>query len=89
MLPRKLESGVPGFLYVNLETNLIWQEENRVDEIPDPNSGGTTWYLVPGIQYITSRMVLEAAMQLPVVQRLHGSALKNDFITTLSMRINI
>jgi len=89
VLPRRLGNGVPGFFYANLETNLIWQGKNQIDGTPDPNSGGATWYLVPGIQYVTVRAVLEAAIRLPVVQRLHGSALKNDFITTLSMRINI
>ena len=30
----------------------------------------------------------EAAIQIPVVQNLNGSALENDFITTLSARMN-
>ncbi len=89
VMPRRLGNGVPGFLYANLETNLIWQEKNQVDGTPDPNSGGTTWYLVPGMQYITTRTILEAAIQLPILQQLNGAGLKNDFITTLSMRINI
>ena len=89
VLPRRLENGVPGFLYVNLETNLIWQEKNQMNGTPDPNSGGSTWYLAPGIQYVTTWTVLEAAIQLPVVQSLYGNALKNDFITTVSFRRNI
>lgn len=80
---------VPGFLYGNLETNLIWQGENEIDGQDDPNSGGTTWFVAPGLQYVTRRFVVEGAVQLPAVQDGNGAALEDDFITTLSLRINI
>ena len=86
--PRELTGGVPGFLYGVLESNLIWQDKNEVNGIEDDNSGGTTWFLAPGIQYVTRRTVVEAAVQIPVVQDLNGNSLKNDFIATLSFRIN-
>lgn len=87
--PRELKGGVPGFFYVNLETNLIWTGENEINGQDDLNSGGTTWLVAPGLQYITRRFVIEGAVQLPLVQNLGGTALENDFITTLSLRINI
>jgi hypothetical protein len=71
-----------------LESNLIWQDRNEIGGRSDPNSGGTTWFLAPGIQYVTRRVVIEGAVQLPVVQNLNGDALENDFITTLSFRVN-
>jgi hypothetical protein len=80
---------VPGFLYGNLETNLIWQDENERRGQGDSNSGGTTWLVAPGLQYITQRVVIEGAVQLPAVQDGNGTALERDFITTLSLRINI
>lgn len=83
------EGGVPGFFYANLETNLIWQGKNEIGGQDDPNSGGITWFVAPGLQYITRRVVVEGAVQLPAVQDLNGSALERDFITTLSLRINI
>ena len=89
LLPRRLGSGLPNFLYGNVETNLIWQDKNKVGSGVDENSGGTTWYLAPGLQYITKRMILEAAVQLPMVQDLNGTALENDFIVTLSTRFSI
>ena len=89
VLPRTLGGGLPSFLYAVLETNLIWQDQNETGGAVDANSGGTTWYLVPGLQYITKRIILEAAVQLPVVQDLNGSALENDFILTLSARFSI
>ncbi len=89
LLPRRLSSGLPSFLYGNLETNVIWQDQNEMGGAVDVNSGGTTWYIAPGIQYATRRVILEAAVQVPVVQDLNGSALENNFIITLSSRFSI
>ncbi|MFB6230640.1 MAG: transporter [Salinibacter sp.] len=86
--PRELKRGLPGFLYGNLETNLIWQGENEVRG-QDVASGGTTWFVAPGLQYVTKHFVIEGAVQLPLVQELGGTALEREFITTVSLRINI
>ncbi len=86
--PRELGSGVPAFLYGVLESNLIWQGHNAVDGHDDPDSGGATLYLAPGIQWVTKRTVLESAVQIPLIQNLNGNALENDFILTLSFRRN-
>ena len=86
--PRELGEGVPGFLYAVAETTLQWQDRNEVAGSPDRNSGGTTWFLTPGIQYVTRRLVLEAAVQLPAIQDLNGDALENDFIFTGGFRVN-
>lgn len=86
--PATLSSGVPGFLYGVLESNLAWQGKNEVNEMEDDNSGGVAWYLAPGIQYVTKRTVAEFAVQVPVVQNLNGSGLENDFIAILSFRMN-
>jgi hypothetical protein len=80
---------VPGFLYANLETNLIWQAQNERRGQAAPNSGGTTWFVAPGVQYITRRFVLEGAVQLPTAQDRNGTALEEDVIATLSVRVNI
>lgn len=80
---------VPGFLYGNLETNLVWQGENERAGQIDDGTGGTTWFVAPGVQYITRRFVIEGAVQLPAAQDLGAAALEQTFITTLSLRINI
>lgn len=80
---------VPGFLYANLETNLIWQDNDELQGQEAPISGGTTWFVALGVQYITRRFVVEGAVQLPAVQDRNGTALEEDVITTLSVRINI
>ncbi len=88
LLPRELGSGVPGFLYGILEGNLIHQGKNEINGADDPNSGGTTLFLSPGLQYVTKRWVLEAIVQLPAFQDLNGTALEDDFIVRAGFRFN-
>lgn len=86
--PRELGSGVPGFLYGVLETNVLHQAKNRSGGADDPNSGGTTVFLSPGLQYVTKRWVLEGIVQLPVVQDLNGTALEDNFTVRAGFRVN-
>lgn len=86
--PGTLGEGVPSFLYGGLEANLIHVAKNRGNGMDDPNSGGTTLFLTPTLQYVTRKWVLEAGIQVPVSQRLNGSALKNDYILTTGFRLN-
>ncbi len=86
--PRSLESGVPAFLYGVLEVNLVNQEKNEAGGINDNNSGGTRLFISPGIQYVTRRWIAETALQIPVTQNLHGTALENDYIFRVGMRFN-
>lgn len=86
--PRTLGGGVPAFLYGVLESNLIWADKNKAGGVRDPNSGGTTWFLAPGFQYVTKRVILEAVVQVPVVQELNGLALKNDYIVSVGFRVS-
>ena len=86
--PRRLGDGVPGFLYGVLEANLIHQGKNEIGGAANPNSGGTRLFLVPGLQYVTKRWIIEAGVQLPVFQDLNGSALENDYIFRAGFRVN-
>ena len=86
--PRELKGGVPGFVYGILEANLIHQEKNRSGGLADANSNGTSLFLVPGLQYVTKRWIVEAAVQVPVVQALNGTALENDYIARAGFRVN-
>jgi hypothetical protein len=86
--PRELEGGVPGFVYGILEANLIHQEKNRSGGLADANSNGTGLFLVPGLQYVSKRWIAEAAVQLPVVQDLNGTALENDYVIRAGIRAN-
>ncbi len=86
--PRKLGDGLPGFLYGVVEANLIHKARNQVGGFENRNSGGLTLFLVPGLQYVTRRWIVEAAVQLPVVQNLGGTALETDFVVRAGFRFN-
>lgn len=86
--PRSLGSGVPAFLYGVLEANLVSAAKNRMSGNSDPNSGGTTLFISPGLQYVTRQWIVEAGVQIPVRQHLNGTALKNDYAFTAGFRVN-
>ncbi len=86
--PRELGAGVPGFLYGVLEANLIHQDKNQIGGKNDPNSGGLSLFVLPGLQYVTKRWIIEAGVQIPVVQDLNGTALEKDYIFRAGFRFN-
>ena len=86
--PRTVSSNGSGFLYGVFESNLSFQQKNRINSQVDHNSGGIRWFLTPGLQYVTQRWVIETAVQIPVVQQLNGTALENDFIVRTGFRFN-
>jgi len=86
--PRELESGLPGFFYAVLEGNFLYADNNEINGVNDPDSGGTSFFLSPGIQYVTKRWIVEGIVQLPVTQDLNGAALEDDFIVRAGFRLN-
>lgn len=86
--PGELSAGVPGFLYGVLEAALIHSEKNRVVGIDDPDSGGLSVVVTPGIQYVTKRWIVEAGVELPLLQDLNGAALENDYVIRAGFRVN-
>jgi hypothetical protein len=88
LLPRRLGGGVPAFLYGVLEARLLHATKDRVGGSADPNSGGATLFISPGLQYVTKKWILEAGVQVPVQQRLNGSALETDYLFTSGFRVN-
>jgi hypothetical protein len=86
--PGELGPGVPGFLYGVVEANLIHRWKNKVGGSQDPNSGGTTLLLSPGVQYVTKRWIVEGVVQVPVVQDLNGDALEADYVARFGVRVN-
>lgn len=86
--PQALEARVPGFLYVVLEGNFLYADNNKINGVRDPNSGGASFFLSPGLQYVTKRWIIEGIVQLPVSQNLNGTALEDDFIVRAGFRLN-
>lgn len=83
-----LGSGVPSYVYAVVETNAVWRGRDRLAGVPDPDSGGFTWSVAPGLQWVTQRTVLEAAVQIPVVKHAKGFGLREDFTGLLSLRVS-
>ena len=86
--PKSLGKGVPSFLYGVMEANLVHRDKNDINGATDDDSGGTTLYLSPGLQYVTKRWILESVVQLPVSQNLNADALENDYIVRAGIRFN-
>jgi len=59
-----------------LELNGTWAWKDRVLGASDPNSGGHTLLLSPGLQFMGGRdWLVDASYQLPIVQDLNGTQL--------------
>lgn len=70
-----------------LELNGRWTGRSRVDGSTQNSSGGNVLFLSPGAQFITQRFIVEASVQVPVVQDLNGPQLEKDFVAVLSVRV--
>ncbi len=86
--PTTLDVDPPGFLYAVLEGNLMNVEPNVMSGVKNANSGGTSLFLSPGLQYVTRRWIIEGIIQLPVLQNLRGAALRDDFSIRAGFRFN-
>ena len=76
-------------LTVNLvaELNSVWLGRDRMDGDRVEDSGGFKLFATPGIQVILNRYVLlEAAVQVPVVMDLNGSQLEEDYVAIIGLR---
>jgi len=88
LFPQVLSANTEHFINGVLEANLINREKNQVAGITDLNSGETTFFIVPGLQYVSQRYIVEVSIQIPVAQNLNGNALGNDYIFRTGFRVN-
>lgn len=79
--------GVGAFSYAVLETKAIHRDDDVIDGARVDN-GGTEWRLIPGLQYVTRRWVVEAAVELPAADDLPDTALRDDAFWHLGIRFN-
>lgn len=76
----------PRALHAVLELNGVWQAKHHSGgTIKD--SGGYTLFLSPGVQYVTSRWLLEASVQVPVAESLNGNELRTDYNVVVGARL--
>jgi hypothetical protein len=67
------------------------QAIHRDDDVVDGSrvdNGGTEWRVVPGLQYVTRRWVVEAAVELPAGDDLPDTALRDDEFWHVGVRFN-
>ncbi len=86
--PCKLTAETEAFVYFVCESNLIYQEKNKVRGGRDSDSGGTVLFIDPGLQYATLRWIVEAVVGIPAYQNLNGSALERGYFVTGGFRFN-
>jgi hypothetical protein len=80
----------PYTLDLVLELNGEWHDKQRIAGIPDPNSGGTTVYLSPGIRVGFDRYSGFISVGVPVLNEHNGVQSKPDFrvLTGIGARLN-
>ena len=70
-----------------LELNGVRSGRNRAGGTDIAASGGTSLFIAPGIQYMIGRTFLvEASLQLPVAENLHGDQLEADHSLRMGIR---
>jgi hypothetical protein len=80
----------PYTLDLVLELNGEWHDKQRIGGIPDPNSGGTTVYLSPGVRIGFDRFSSFVSFGVPVVNQHNGVQSKPDYriLTGIGARLN-
>jgi len=72
--PWPLRTGVPAEIYASLEANLINVAQDQAAGVVQPNTGGTSLFVDPGIIYTTAQWGVVLSALLPAMQQLNGSA---------------
>ncbi len=85
--PHSLQIGVPGFLYGVLGANLIRENRFLINGINDPDSGSTTLFFVPELEYVTKWWIVKGGVQIPVSQNLNETSLEKDYIYNFGFRL--
>ena len=88
LIPKTLSISTEYFIKGLIELNYLHKDMSSVDGVDNINSGGTTINLVPGIQYANQRWIIEGGIQIPVSQNLNGTALENDYVARVGIRVN-
>jgi len=86
LLPVKYEA--PGKeLFVLVEWLFVHREPSRVAGRDLPDSGGTQFFIAPGLQYVpTDRLLFEASVAVPLWQDLRGRQPQQEFNVLVGLR---
>ena len=90
LLPAVYETYPSPQLNAYLEINGTTANKNKVNDQRVENSGGTTIFLSPGLQYVGGRRwLIEASFQYPIINEPNGTQLATDWSLSLGTRILI
>ncbi|MEE9170996.1 MAG: hypothetical protein V3U73_14650, partial [bacterium] len=88
LLPARYEIYPSPQLNGFLEINGTTVAKNRISGEELSNSGGTTIFLSPGLQFVGGRRwLIEASFQYPVLNRPNGLQLATDWTLSIGTRI--
>lgn len=88
LLPRVYETYPSPQLNGFLEINGTTAGKNKLERQKADNSGGTTIFLSPGLQYVGGRRwLVEASFQYPIINEPNGTQLATDWTVSLGTRI--
>ena len=88
LLPAVYETYPSPQLNAFLEVNGVTTARNRVSGVTNANSGGTTVFLAPGLQYVGGRRwLVEASLQIPVINQPNGRQLATDWTVSVGTRV--
>jgi len=73
-----------------LEINGEWHDKQRIAGVPDPNSGGTTVYLSPGLRLCVDRFSSFLSVGIPILDKHNGFQSAPDYriLTGVGARLN-
>lgn len=75
-------------LYLELNGSVVGH--TRRNDVENPDSGGSLLFLSPGIQYVGGRRwLVEASVQVPVIDEPNGTQLGTDWTASLGTRVLI
>ncbi len=77
-----------GYLFGVLEAKLTRSDKDKLFGIENANSGGTSGFVSPGVQYATKRIIYEGAVMIPVIKDMNGTALQAGTTVIGSVRFN-
>jgi hypothetical protein len=79
--------GAGAFSYAVLEGKAVHREDDTIDSDRVAN-GGTVGRVIPGLQYVTRRWVLEGAVELVLAEDLSDDALRDEAFWHVGLRRN-
>jgi len=83
--PRVLSANTSAFFNGVIEFNAIHQGATRINQQGVDNTGGNTFFISPGAQYISQNWIGEASVQIPLSD--NTQVLESDYVARIGVRV--